>query len=559
MRKILVLHLSRMGDLVQSVPFLTALKTGSPEPEIHLLVEKAFASVTKLLPYHDVVHEISLDEILPPLHEAAQVNSLDLFRLFQEKVGALRNEGFDEIWNLTHTRPSMILTYLIGGDKGRGVTVDKQGFQLVRSPWLRYFFATNLARPYCQFNLVDIYAQCAGPISAKREIVLHPEKAAEEYTEALFSQRGLESGKPIAMQLGAAHASKRWPAKSFRQLAELIWQRLERPVIVLGHASETELARELCETPGVISLVGQTTIPQLFSVVRRCAALISNDTGTMHVAAGAGVPVIAITLGTALGSETAPYGEGHIVIEPDLPCFPCSYLRPCRTLHCHEAISADMIFEILQWILDHGAPLRNIPSGARIYQTATNPQDHMLELRPLAPCEPSLRDHLHGIVRPLWRQVLTGAAEMALKETVPFSPEISRLKTFAERALPLISRALAELETMSALCQQRPVPTHSLWRSTQTLAQIDGQLEVLLDAHALLRSFWNFAALTKASVEDAALEMQVKETVHAYQDLKFLLEGFRDSLPNRQIIPEKYERQNRKDICHEGLSERTRA
>ncbi len=557
MRKILVLHLSRMGDLVQSAPFLTALKNSPDKPEIHLLVEKAFAPVTKLLPNHDVVHEISLDEILPPLHETAQINSLDLFHLFDEKVRVLRKEKFHEVWNLTHTRPSMMLTHLLGGDNGRGVTVDGRGFQLVRSPWLRYFFATNLARPFCQFNLVDIYAQCAGPATERRAIALNPERAAEEYAEALFSQRGLEARKPIAMQLGAAHSSKRWPVEHFRQLAELVWRKLGRNIVLLGHANEKELARSLHEKPGVISLIGQTTIPQLFSVLRRCSVLVSNDTGTMHLAAGAGVPVLAITLGTALGSETAPYGEGHIVVEPDLSCFPCSYLRPCRTMRCHEAIRVDTIFEVLQWMLDQSKPLRNHFSGARVYETGTNPLDQMLELSPLAPSEPSLRDQLHGIARPLWRKILGMDATTAPSPKLEWSPEVSHLKSLTERALPLVRRALAELEGMGALCKTRPLPKEHLWRSTQTLAQIDTPLEATLDAHALLRSFWNFAALTKASMEDSALEIQVRETQHAYQDLEYLLDGLRRFFENGQEIHKICEGQKRKEICHEDLFERT--
>jgi ADP-heptose:LPS heptosyltransferase len=556
MRKILVLHLSRMGDLVQSVPFLAALENRPGEPEIHLLVEKAFEPVTKLLPHHDAVHVLSLDEILPPLHIASQTSSLDLYHLFDEKVRALKKENFDEVWNLTHTRPSMVLTHLLGGENGRGVTVDSHGFQLVRSPWLRYFFATNLARPYCQFNLVDIYAQCAGPAIEPRVITLNPEREAEEYAEALFSRLRLETGKPVALQLGAAHPSKRWPVEHFRQLAELVGKNLGRNTLVLGHGKEKELATILHDMPGVISLIGETTIPQLLSVLRRCSALVSNDTGTMHFAVGAGVPVLAITLGTALGSETAPYGEGHIVVEPDLPCFPCSYLRPCRTMRCHEAIRVDAIFEILQWMLEREKPLRNHFSGARVYQTAINPHDHMLELSPLAPSEPSLSDQLHGIARPLWRKILCGEATAPPLTKLPLSPEVSQLKSLAERALPLVRRALAELDTMDSLCRRHPLSKESLWGSTQTLGQIDAALEATLDEHTLLRSFWNFTALTKASIEDSALPTQVKETQQAYQDLKSLLDGLRNSLGNEQRNHKISEGQTRKEIGHEDLFER---
>jgi len=552
MRRILVLNLSRMGDLVQSVPFLTALKN-RPEPtEVHLLVEKAFASVTPLLPSHDAVHVLSHDEILPPLHQAVQTNLLDLYHLFRGALRTLQG-NFDEVWNLTHTRPSMILTHLLGGERGRGVTVDERGFQLVRSPWLRYFFATNLARPYCQFNLVDIYAQCAGPLSRPNRLELIPERDAERFADRFFSEQKLEIGKVIAFQLGAAHPSKRWPVESFRRLANRIGQKLQRPIILLGHKTEKDLAASFEGMPGVFSLVGQTTIPQLFSILRRCRLLISNDTGTIHLAAGAGLPIIAITLGTALGSETAPYGEGHIVIEPDVPCFPCSYQRSCATRQCHEAIQPDTVFEILCRLLECRDSFRNIFPKARVYATAINPQDYMLELRPLVPAEPSLRDQLQAVVRPLWRRVL-GASEMTIEgEKIPVNDETMRLNAVADRALPLARRALAELERMSALCREKPQPVKSLWRSSQTLAEIDKILEATLDSHALLRSFWGFTALTKASIENGPLDAQVNETRRAYCDLDFLLKGLKDSLQEKEITSVKYE--NRKESCHEGALE----
>ncbi|MBU1708002.1 hypothetical protein KKB28_08850, partial [bacterium] len=189
MRKVLVLNLSRMGDLVQSVPFLSALSRQEDVSEIHLLVEKAFVPVTNLLPRYDGVHVLSHDELLPPLNQTSQMNALALYHLFQENLQYLQKEHFDEVWNLTHTRPSMVVTRLLGGENGRGVTMDSRGLQMVRAPWLRYFFATNLARPYCQFNLVDIYAQCAGPMKQRNNLELFPDESGEDFANKYFSEQ----------------------------------------------------------------------------------------------------------------------------------------------------------------------------------------------------------------------------------------------------------------------------------------------------------------------------------------------------------------------------------
>lgn len=554
MRRVLVLNLSRMGDIVQSVPFLGALKRRPDVGEVHLLVEKAFVPVTTLLPHYDRVHVISHDEILPPLNQSAQMNPLDLYRLFERNIQDLREIGFDEVWNLTHTRPSMILTRLIGGENSQGVTVDAHGFQMVRSKWLRYFFATNLARPYCQFNLVDIYAQCAGPIFKKNELELIPEESAEAFSDSFFSERKLERNEPVAMQLGAAHISKRWPVEYFQKLAQLIRQKLKLPVILLGHESERGFTRPFEGLPGVISLVGKTTIPQLFSILRRCRALVSNDTGTIHLAAGVGLPILALTLGTALGSETAPFGEGHIVIEPDIPCFPCSYQRQCHTMHCHSKISIETAFNILSWMLNgrDRHQLRDDYPGARIYETIINTQDQMLELRPLAPPTPSLRDQLHALVRPLWRCVLGVDEKTSIATTTEPSRETAYLKTSTDRARPLVTRAIVECERMRSLSREKSRSMENLWRSSQTLTQIDKSLEANLNSHALLRSFWWFTALTKASIENHSLEEQIEETLTAYTDLEFLLNHFNQALQSSEEISIL----KRKENCHESLCER---
>lgn len=559
MPKVLVLNLSRMGDLVQSVPFLAGLKRRTDAPEVHLLVEKAFVPVARLLPFHDAVHELSLDEWLPPLHQAAQVSPPELYHLFEGRLHGLQTESYDEVWNLTHTRPSMILTRLLGGENGRGVTVDSRGFQMVRSPWLRYFFATNLARPFCQFNLVDIYAQCAGPIREQNRLELTPDTSAEAFADAFWSAQNLKQFEPVAFQLGAAHPSKRWPVECFRGLAELIWGKLNRPVILLGHKTEMALAQPFVGMPGVRSLVGETSIPQLFSVLRRCAALVSNDTGTVHLAAAAGRPIIALTLGTALGSETAPYGQGHIVVEPDVPCFPCSYHRECAEMHCHDAVQIETVFETLAWVLGgRNGRLRNISPEARVYETAFNSQDRMLELRQLQPSTLSLRDQLHAVVRPLWRRVLKADGPRTAGQVLESSPEISRLRHLVERALPLVQRALVEADKLQSESRQQPLPVDNLWWSGQTLIQIDKALESVLDCRALLRTFWGFTALTKASLESSLLEEQVNETRRAYADLEFLLQGLKDSLePNHEDLLN-HKDQSGKEKYYEGASEWTR-
>ncbi|MDD5088717.1 MAG: hypothetical protein PHI18_07965, partial [bacterium] len=154
--RILVLSLTRMGDIIQSIPFFRRLRLRHPQAEIHVLVEQCFADVMRMVPGVDVIHEVRLEDLLPNLQSGARGNIHDATVYYRQWVESLRALRFSEVWNLTHTRPSMVMNFLLAAEQGQGVTLDRLGLQRVNSPWLAYFFATNLARPWCQFNLASI-------------------------------------------------------------------------------------------------------------------------------------------------------------------------------------------------------------------------------------------------------------------------------------------------------------------------------------------------------------------------------------------------------------------
>jgi len=90
----------------------------------------------------------------------------------------------------------------------------------------------------------------------------------------------------------------------------------------------------------VIDLVGKTDFKTLGGVLKKCRKLITGDTGTMHMAAAVGTPVIALFYGTAFPWETGPYGTGHLVLYADEKCAPCFYPENCISGHsCRKAIT----------------------------------------------------------------------------------------------------------------------------------------------------------------------------------------------------------------------------
>ena len=101
-----------------------------------------------------------------------------------------------------------------------------------------------------------------------------------------------------------------------------------------------EIANRMESQPIVLS--GKTSIRELMCIVKRCAVLLTNDTGPMHVAQALGVPVVAI-FGPTDPEATSPFGEAQSVIRTDVRCAPC-LLRACPIDHrCMTGISTEQV------------------------------------------------------------------------------------------------------------------------------------------------------------------------------------------------------------------------
>jgi lipopolysaccharide heptosyltransferase II len=161
-------------------------------------------------------------------------------------------------------------------------------------------------------------------------------------------------GSIIGIQPGTSPTMrwKQWPIDRYRKLLErLTEEQREAPIILFGAANEAEMIRELAEglSGKIIIAAGKTTIKQVAALIERCALLVCNDSGLMHVAVAVGTPVVAIYGPTDL-RRTAPLGESHTVVRHDLPCSPCFKLegdaavKDCPHHDCLNSITADEVF-----------------------------------------------------------------------------------------------------------------------------------------------------------------------------------------------------------------------
>ncbi len=129
-------------------------------------------------------------------------------------------------------------------------------------------------------------------------------------------------------------------------MADVVARRTGSKVAILGGAAERGLGEAVAgmmRTPARV-LSGETTLPELLGVLSRLRALVTNDSGPMHLAAALGVPLVAV-FGSTDWRETAPVGSRARLVREHVECAPC-LLRECPIDHrCMRRIGVDRVAE----------------------------------------------------------------------------------------------------------------------------------------------------------------------------------------------------------------------
>ena len=360
--RILVIQLARLGDCVQTLPVLKKLKEADAGREVTVLCLGAFGGILADSPWCDrAVHASAADyhsvvDEADPQRQAGKLD--DFFRGFPALAGP-----FDRIVNFCHDRLGGGAFPRVPHREFSGLRHGRAGQAGVHGDWARYLFAHVQHRQSNTFNLVDSHLGMAGAKGSPAGGCLSVPARAQETADRLLG--GLPGAGPlVALQLGANEPHRTWPAGHFAALAEALAGRFGARIVLLGTAAEASRARWFASKLRFpyADLMGKTSVLELAAVLGRCAALVSNDTGTIHLAAVVGTRCVGIYFSTAWYAETSPYGEGHLVLAPERPCCPCWAGSLCAGIPCRTDIAVDDVLAAVANLLPAG-PGGDRPGG----------------------------------------------------------------------------------------------------------------------------------------------------------------------------------------------------
>lgn len=405
MQKILLVNLMRMGDILQSTPVVAALRQAHPEAEIHLAFNQAFA---------ETVSRIDVDEAHPfPMAGLRQALSspggfLDAFGELERYGRRLNERGpYDLLFNQTPSPAAAALCDLVQARARRGMCLDRTRAFVPADPFSAYLVAMMSNRRANPFHLVDIWLRALG-LRGPAPLQMRGTDQDMERAVELLRSSGVDPERELlaGFQVSASQKEKCWSEEGFVRLGRQIERNLGARILVFGISEERDLCRRVASAvPGAVSLAGRTGLGELAGLLRRAAVLVTNDTGTQHVAAAVGTPVVVVSVGPVFFRETGPYGEGHRVLQARLPCAPCSFHVSCSNPVCKERIRADHVYTLAV------SAMRNAPGPAPDFGPEVRSYRSGFDERGFLEFQPDVPDRDDEILRfhkELWTAMLEG-------------------------------------------------------------------------------------------------------------------------------------------------------
>ena len=331
--RILVRGVNWVGDTVLTYPSVHGVKELFPHSHVTVIVPNHLADLWKTSP--------CVDEILPFQKRSGVRTVWEDVRISR----LMRKGKFDLAIIFPRSFRSAFQTYLAGIPIRIGYQDEGRSFFLTHKVRRRKE-ALRLHRVHYYRKLMEPLGQLKSVPSPR--LVLGEEE--RNWADQRLRELGLLDGRPlIGINPGAAYGlAKCWHPDRFAELGRRLSERWRATTLIFGREEERSMADRILKSLGDrgVDFTGRTHLLQLAALLERCRLLVTNDTGTMHVASAVGTPIVAI-FGPTDPVATGPWGNGHVVVKKEVSCSPC-FKRVCPTDHrCMEGITVDEVEEVV--------------------------------------------------------------------------------------------------------------------------------------------------------------------------------------------------------------------
>jgi len=333
-RKILIINLKYIGDVLLCTPVVEALKSELKDVSVAMLVKEGTEAVLYNNPYLDGIFVIN-----------SQWRWGRQFRL----IRMLRSWNFDMAIDLTDGDRSAVLAILCGADYRIGFNHEQR--------WRGALYHRIVTTNRDKVHAVNYFLEAVKAVGCNvhhADPHVYPSLVDRYVVDQLIQEKGLSTNMPfVVLHPGARWWFKSWPVERFIDLAKRIQKELGFSVVVVGGSNDVETADKIVSQCGqwAISVAGQITLLQLAALIKQALLFVGNDAGPMHIAAAVQTPVVGL-FGPTDPHVWGPWGAVHGVIWKQVDCAPC-WKHDCQRgdLNCMRQISIDEVWESVNKVL----------------------------------------------------------------------------------------------------------------------------------------------------------------------------------------------------------------
>lgn len=311
MKKILIIRLGAIGDVIHTSNVYRSIKKAYPDSEIHYLT-----TIDKTL--------IENDKALTKIWDIKPKEFKVLSKYYNDYAKQLKNENFDIVINLQPSIKTRLLVLLAGIKKTYNYHKNNK-IHAVKNYWqtAKRAFADIEELPDLEITLSDKVCEKMSNIikDCKRPFII------------------LNCGHVFARRQGRTYPITKWI-----ELGNKIQEKYDGTIFITGVKEDAEILKPLNTIKNSVSFVDKLTLEENSALIKLSDLLISGDSGPLHIATALGTNVIGL-FGSMPISRTGPYGFNHCTIVSKKSCVPCNR-RKCRYLDFPKELYSPCMCEI---------------------------------------------------------------------------------------------------------------------------------------------------------------------------------------------------------------------
>jgi lipopolysaccharide heptosyltransferase II len=351
-KKILVIKLRAIGDVVLSTSVLPGIRRAYPDSEIHFLTEIPSVPAVEGNPDLDRV-------VVLPRQEWAKLSRRNAWRASLDFTRMLRREKYDLVFDLFGNPRSAFLTWITGAPVRVGYAFRGRKLFYNRRVPPRGDRIHELEFNLDALKMIGIPVQDARPLFP---VAAEDKKKIREW----LGEQGLLDEFRVGMHVWGSWEAKRWDLEKFAVLADRMGERYRARVILLWGPGEQEHAvrvQEMARNP--VYVAPETSLKELGALLSQCALVVANDSGPMHIAAALGVPTVGI-FGPTSWKLQGPYGDSHgVAYKEGLTCLGCNRLS-CGHLSCMRKLGVKAVLDVVDRVMkETGLSVPVTPSSSQ--------------------------------------------------------------------------------------------------------------------------------------------------------------------------------------------------